>query len=52
MPNLVKKIGIRGWTGRTPSLSLLLVLPFVLCILRTASFSAKEVPFGGLDDEK
>ena len=40
MPDLVK-IGIRGWAGRTPSLSLLLVVPFVfcLCTLGTASCS-------------
>jgi len=39
MPNFVK-IGLRGWAGRTPSLSHVLVIPFVfcLCILRTASW--------------
>ena len=40
MPNFVK-IGLRGWASRTPSLSHVLVIPFVfrLCIIRTASWS-------------
>ena len=41
MPNFVK-IGLRGWAGRTPSLSQFWFYPlfsfFCLCILRTASW--------------
>ena len=66
MQNMVQ-IGIRGWAGRIPSLPLFLVLPFVFLysshrVLATPLdrfrhamahvFSAKEVPFGGPDDEK
>ena len=44
MPNLVQ-IGIRGWAGRTPSLSPLSVLPFVgfQSINRCVSFRLKTI---------
>ena len=48
MQNTVQ-IGIRGWAGRTPSLPLFLVLPFVFfsffCILRTASWPHRWTDF-------
>ena len=48
MPNFVK-IGLRGWAGRTPSLSHVLVLPFVcLCILRTASWPYRWTNYDAL----
>jgi len=51
-PNFVK-IGLRGWAGRTHSLSHVLVLPFVclfvcfccLCILRTASWPYRSTDY-------
>ena len=66
MPNMVK-IGLGVWAGPIPSLSRHLGYPFFVFLSRRPdetprpittlngsydAVSAKEVPFGGLDDEK
>ena len=67
MPNMVK-IGLRAWAGPTPRFSGdHPVLPFFVFFVRCAgepagpiatlnglkcAVSAKEVPFGGLDNKK
>ena len=66
MPNMVK-IGLEVWAGPTPSLSPHLGYPYFVSFARRAdetprpiatlngsydAVSAKEVPFGGLEDEK